>query len=832
MILQMAPHRVRLGCTSVFYHSVFLFLIGHLVSLTDGNCGHIIFTERTGEFKTPDYPKTYPSHSKCSWLIKAPSGYKIKLQYFDFVLESSFNCNSDNVKIYEGKNSSATLIGKYCGKKNPFNVETPRSYMYITFKSDRSLNYRGFKASFVMEAMRPIKSMIFKRTLMDTTVRVVGQQVKFTCQVKDGSLNIVISWTKDGKSLSRSKSNFTMIKNSSYNKKSTLLLTRVSKHDAGEYNCTVEDIDMGRKISSSGSLLVKEAASIKESPSTMNVSTGDTVVMNCQAYGDPIPRIRWKVNGEEKTAMAIQKNFTSQLKFTADINAVVNCTAANQFGMDWKATNIVVTAPVILTTVTDDDSTTFAPSWSSPVITIVPANLTAELGANVTLKCAAEGDPKPKIRWLTEGKYYEDLPEDENGVSLFTLTVIKDRTAIQCEAKNSHNIDSKTAYITAAKVDAAVESNPSSGVSTQLTIILVMAFVVLAVLFILCGVLVMNRRGNFKLKNLPTPVDLEKLQNNPIYEQHTNYYVNPQLLNWQVSRNGMEFIKELGHGNGNFSSLFLASVNETKVENDKERKGPLFMVKLLKEKYSLEEDRRNFEKDAIALTTFSHPYVQNLYGVCVDSPPLCLVFEFSEHDECLQQFLIESGRGHCSIHRRTDIQNAKPKLSNIDQISIAKQIASGMEYLADKGYVHRELCTKNCIMGKGMVVKISNLGFSWKGPNSDYFSLGSTERAGYPVRWLPPETLQYGVFEEDTDIWSFGVVLWEIYSSGLTPYYGMNDDEVISLVNGGDILPCPKECPKEMYEIMQGCWKLMPTERPRFDCIHHQISSLFNGVPV
>lgn len=283
---------------------------------------------------------------------------------------------------------------------------------------------------------------------------------------------------------------------------------------------------------------------------------------------------------------------------------------------------------------------------------------------------------------------------------------------------------------------------------------------------------------------------------------------------------------------GNFSSLFLASVNETKVENDKERKGPLFMVKLLKEKYSLEEDRRNFEKDAIALTTFSHPYVQNLYGVCVDSPPLCLVFEFSEHDECLQQFLIESGRGHCSIHRRTDIQNAKPKLSNIDQISIAKQIASSMEYLADKGYVHRELCTKNCIMGKGMVVKISNLGFSWKGPNSDYFSLGSIERAGYPVRWLPPETLQYGVFEEATDIWSFGVVLWEIYSSGLTPYYGMNDDEVISLVNGGDILPCPKECPKEMYEIMQGCWKLMPTERPRFNCIHHQISSLFNGVPV
>ncbi|XP_020615847.1 muscle, skeletal receptor tyrosine-protein kinase-like [Orbicella faveolata] len=256
------------------------------------------------------------------------------------------------------------------------------------------------------------------------------------------------------------------------------------------------------------------------------------------------------------------------------------------------------------------------------------------------------------------------------------------------------------------------------------------------------------------------------------------------------------------------------------------------MVKLLKEKYMLEAEQGNFEEDAIALTKFSHPYVQSLFGVCVDGLPLCLVFEFSEHDECLQQFLIESGRGHCSIHRRADLHNSKPKLSNIDQISMAKQIANGMEYLADKGYVHRELCTKNCIIGKGMVVKISNLGFSWKGPNSDYFSLDENERAGYPVRWLPPETLQCGVFKEETDIWSFGVVLWEIYSSGLTPYYGMNDDEVISLVEGGDTLPCPKECPNEMYEVMQGCWSSEPTERPRFNSIHQRISSLFNGVPV
>lgn len=95
-----------------------------------------------------------------------------------------------------------------------------------------------------------------------------------------------------------------------------------------------------------------------------------------------------------------------------------------------------------------------------------------------------------------------------------------------------------------------MEADSSRGLFSQLTFILVMAFVALAVLVILGVVLVLYRRRNLKSKDVPSPVDLEKLQSNPIFEQQTNYYVNPQLLNWEVPRNRMEFIKELGPGNG------------------------------------------------------------------------------------------------------------------------------------------------------------------------------------------------------------------------------------------------------------------------------------------
>ena len=281
---------------------------------------------------------------------------------------------------------------------------------------------------------------------------------------------------------------------------------------------------------------------------------------------------------------------------------------------------------------------------------------------------------------------------------------------------------------------------------------------------------------------------------------------------------------------GKFTQLFLGKISQINKQGEKELS--LVIVKLLKETNVNQTVQENFEKDALSLTMFNHANVQSLFGICAVGDPLCLVFKYSEHDECLHQFLNESGRNHCSIHRRGDVENSKPKLSNVDQMCIAKQIANGMEYLAGEGYTHRDLCTKNCIIGKGMVVKISNLGFSWTGPDGDFYSLDYTERTLYPLRWLPPETIHFGTFVQDTDIWSFGIVLWEIYSNGLTPYYGMSNEEVISLLQGGDILPCPQECPKEMYEIMEGCWNLVPSERPRFSSIHQRISSLYNGVPV
>lgn len=163
---------------------------------------------------------------------------------------------SDYVKIYDGRNNSATPLGIYCGRKDPFYQETTTNNMFIEFRSDRSLNTAGFRATFLTIALRPPREMSFKRTLRNTTHAVIGKQVRFQCQVKGGGLDVVFSWVKDGKELSSDGLHYT-IKYNVQTKRSILLLPRVSASDAGVYGCLVSDVDSGKNISAYGSLQLR-----------------------------------------------------------------------------------------------------------------------------------------------------------------------------------------------------------------------------------------------------------------------------------------------------------------------------------------------------------------------------------------------------------------------------------------------------------------------------------------------------------------------------------------------------------------------------------------------
>lgn len=116
-----------------------------------------------------------------------------------------------------------------------------------------------------------------------------------------------------------------------------------------------------------------------------------------------------------------------------------------------------------------------------------------------------------------------------------------------------------------------------------------------------------------------------------------------------------------------------------------------------------------------------------------------------------------------------------------------------MEYLASHFYIHKDLAARNILVGEQLHVKISDLGLSRDIYSSDYYCI--QPKTLFPIRWMPPEAITYGKFTTDSDIWSFGVVLWEVFSYGLQPYYGFSNQEVMEMVRKRQLLPCPEDCP-------------------------------------
>lgn len=142
------------------------------------------------------------------------------------------------------------------------------------------------------------------------------------------------------------------------------------------------------------------------------------------------------------------------------------------------------------------------------------------------------------------------------------------------------------------------------------------------------------------------------------------------------------------------------------------------------------------------------------------------------------------------------------------------EIASGMDYLSSHHYVHRDLAARNCLVADdNYSIKISDFGLSRDIYSSDYYRVKS--KTLLPIRWMPSEAILYGKFTTESDIWSFGVCMWEIYTYGEQPYRGISNPDVINMIRKRQLLPCPPNCPTQVYSLMVECWHEQSVRRPK-----------------
>uniref|UniRef100_UPI00398EA2A9 ephrin type-B receptor 1 isoform X2 n=1 Tax=Pristiophorus japonicus TaxID=55135 RepID=UPI00398EA2A9 len=222
-------------------------------------------------------------------------------------------------------------------------------------------------------------------------------------------------------------------------------------------------------------------------------------------------------------------------------------------------------------------------------------------------------------------------------------------------------------------------------------------------------------------------------------------------------------------------------------------------IKTLKAGY-IEKQRRDFLSEASIMGQFDHPNIIRLEGVVTKSRPVMIITEFMENG-ALDSFL-----------RQNDGQ-----FTVIQLVGMMRGIAAGMKYLSEMNYVHRDLAARNILVNSNLVCKVSDFGLSrYLQDDTSDPTYTSSLGGKIPVRWTAPEAIAYRKFTSASDVWSYGIVMWEVMSFGERPYWDMSNQDVINAIEQDYRLPPPMDCPATLHQLMLDCWQKDRNSRPKF----------------
>lgn len=253
----------------------------------------------------------------------------------------------------------------------------------------------------------------------------------------------------------------------------------------------------------------------------------------------------------------------------------------------------------------------------------------------------------------------------------------------------------------------------------------------------------------------------------------------------EIQRSELHFIRKIG--TGCFGEVFVGCYKNKEVA-----------IKTLKQGTM---SPQAFLEEAVIMRKCRHNNLVPLYGVCSQEEPLLIVTEYMCNGSLLE-------------YLRSNPQGKDLKLP--DLVDMATQIATGMAWLEKKKLIHRDLAARNILVGENRIVKVADFGLARVIEDSEYTA---RQGAKFPIKWTAPEAALYGKFSIKSDVWSYGILLYELVTHGTIPYAGMANKEVIDHVQRGYRLPKPTncDCPDELYRVMRDCWHSDPDKRPTFE---------------
>lgn len=576
------------------------------------------------------------------------------------------------------------------------------------------------------------------------------------------------------------------------------------------------------------------------------VPASKTVKFRCQATGNPIPSLRWYKNGKEfRKDQRIGGFKIRDHMWTLIMESVVpsdkgnyTCVVENEYG-SLKHTYLL-------------DVVERSPH--RPILQAgLPANQTAAVGSNVEFVCRVFSDPQPHIQWLKhitvngsregpDGLPYvlvlktAGLNTTDKEMEVLTLrnVTVDDSGEYTCLAGNSIGVSYHSAWLTVVN-DMPPAPLPSQ---TYLEIFIYclgsFIIVILTATAVVCRLCCAPKKSDFhsqlavqKLaKSIPLrrQVSVESsssLQSGMCLMRQSRLssaattilagvseYELPYDPLWELPRDRLTLGKPLGEGC--FGQVMLAEA--VGIDKNKPTRLSKVAVKMLKAD-ATEKDLSDLISEMEMMKMIGkHKNIINLLGACTQDGPLYVVVEYASQGN-LREYL-RSRRPVGLEYWSGPRQAALGSLEIRELVSAAYQVARGMAYLASKKCIHRDLAARNVLVTEDNVMKIADFGLARDIHHIDYYK--KTTNGRLPVKWMAPEALFDRIYTHQSDVWSFGVLLWEIFTLGGSPYPGVPVEELFKLLKEGHRMEKPSACTQELYLMMRDCWHAVPSRRPTF----------------
>uniref|UniRef100_A0A8C2X360 Fibroblast growth factor receptor 4 n=1 Tax=Cyclopterus lumpus TaxID=8103 RepID=A0A8C2X360_CYCLU len=571
------------------------------------------------------------------------------------------------------------------------------------------------------------------------------------------------------------------------------------------------------------------------------VPAGNTVKFRCPAMGSPMPSIRWLKNGREfRGEHRIGGIKLRHQHWSLVMESVVPSDRGNYTCLVENKHGSIAHSYVL---------DVLERSPHRPILQAgLPANITAVVGSDVQFHCKVYSDAQPHIQWLKHierngSRYGSDgtpyvrvlktgsLNMSEVEVLYLSKVTMEDAGEYTCLAGNSIGFAHQSAWLSVLSEEEAADAMET--METKYTDIIIyacgfLALIMAIVIVVLCRMQVHPRREPFDA--LP----VQKLSKFPLRRQYSvesNSSGKSSASLMRVARlssscspmlAGLSFVQACSQG------CFGQVVRADAYGINKDSQGPAstVAVKMLKDDATDKDLADLISEMELMKVMDKHKNIINLLGVCTQDGPLYVLVEYASKGS-LREYL--RARRPPGMDYTFDVTKVpEEQLTFKDLLSCAYQVARGMEYLASKRCIHRDLAARNVLVTEDNVMKIADFGLARGVHQIDYYK--KTTNGRLPVKWMAPEALFDRVYTHQSDVWSFGVLMWEIFTLGGSPYPGIPVEELFKLLKEGHRMDKPSNCTHELYMMMRECWHAVPTQRPTFKQLVEELDKVLLSI--